>query len=91
MVTCPHCDQKAISWQRKMSMGIAREITCPNCGKKLALSWLAWFNLIPYCFTIFWIFDHTRGWGMWLLIAIALFAVSLIQIFGIPLVKSRKS
>jgi hypothetical protein len=90
MITCPHCDQKTVPWHRQMSMGPTREITCPNCGNKSTLSWLAWLNLIPYFFTFSWVLEHTRGWGRWVLLALVLSGFALIQIFGIPLVKSKK-
>ena len=50
MLECPNCHQKAIAVWRKMCLGPGRAISCPNCGSRLSVPWLAMLAVFPFAF-----------------------------------------
>ena len=44
---CPHCDQKGVSFLRKMFLGPAVPATCKCCGKKVGVSYKSMIGVLP--------------------------------------------
>ena len=48
MFKCPHCNEPAVSWLRKMFLGPALPATCRSCGKKVGVPHTAMIAVIPF-------------------------------------------
>jgi hypothetical protein len=47
MLTCPHCNQRAMSALRKSFLGPAMTVRCKSCGEAIAVSWWALPAVMP--------------------------------------------
>ena len=45
MNACPYCGVPAISWYRKLRLGLVRSAICDNCGEKVVVSKLPFMGV----------------------------------------------
>ena len=49
---CPKCHQKTVPVWRKMRLGPAKSVTCPNCGSRIGVPFAAMLAVIPFLIAI---------------------------------------
>jgi predicted RNA-binding Zn-ribbon protein involved in translation (DUF1610 family) len=52
MFACPQCGQKTISASVKSHLGVAKTVSCPNCGAKLGVPLWSFFYTILIIFLL---------------------------------------
>ena len=90
---CPHCDQACMSSLQKLFVSPASSISCKSCGKGVSIRWryFIWL-LLPVVLVLVGINLLELGPLSILLIGVPVaFAVSLIQLFFVPLSRSGRN
>jgi DNA-directed RNA polymerase subunit RPC12/RpoP len=56
MNTCPHCGLPALRFWKKMVVGPARDVYCPNCRNRIGVKVVpAYLSFVPALILIVWI------------------------------------
>jgi hypothetical protein len=53
MVTCPYCKQRAMTIWGKLRLGPATSVKCLSCGRRVSVSWWAFFALFIALFAAY--------------------------------------
>ena len=86
MLTCPYCQQQALTHLRKSALGPVRSWPCQSCGKNVSVHWAGVLIIVPFLVGLFAAAAILPSWLAVVPISMGALAMFGIHAWRVPLV-----
>jgi hypothetical protein len=86
MLTCPYCQQQALTHLRKSAIGPLKSWPCHSCGRNVSVHWAGVLIVVPFLSGVFGAAAIGPWWLAIVPIALGTLAMFAIHAYWVPLV-----